>query len=246
MSATAQIIQPSFAAPRWTVTIPPMPFGAPTNPLAQLDQIAMAVTFTADAEIFDQDSLVRHCYQITSGCLRTVRLMEDGRRLIDRFLLPGDLLGFAAGTHHDVAAQSVTASTLRRYPVQAVATLAERDADFACFLWQTATAELRAAHDHGLLLGRKTATERVASFLKDMAARIPLTNEFVPGQMALPMGRADIADHLGLTVETVSRTLTQLRCRSVITVLPGKIIVRNQVLLAGLAGEADVHPSARH
>lgn len=237
MSATVQSLRPHFPAAHLMVPAAQQPAGAAENPLARLDQAAMAVTIAADTELFDQDSPARSCYQITSGCLRTVRLMEDGRRLIDRFLLPGDLLGFDAGTHHDVSAQAVAPTSLRRYPLLAVTALAARDADFARFLWHTTTAMLRDAHAHGLLLGRKTAIERVASFLYDMAARLP---DHHAGDLTLPMGRTDIADHLGLTVETISRTLTQLRSQGVIIVQPGAVGIRDATALAELAGVADL------
>lgn len=239
MSSKAQLIRPNFPSPDGMAHVPTAHTNVPENPLGRLDHAALAITVAADGELFDQDAPVRHGYHMTSGCLRTVRLMEDGRRLIDRFLLPGDLLGFAAGTHHDVSAQAVTPTTLRRTPIQAIINLAEHDTVFARFLWHVAAVELRAAHDHALLLGRQTAIERVANFLRDMAARLP---NVAAGRFSLPMGRADIADHLGLTVETVSRTLTQLRCQGVIAVELGRISIREGATLAALAGAADTCP----
>lgn len=231
MSVTAHFIRPGFQVPDWSG---PRPDGLDGKALVKLRQSAMIVTVAADEELFDQDSPAGYCYQLVSGCLRTVRLMEDGRRLIERFLLPGDLLGFEDAHRHDVAAQAVCPAVLDRFPLQAITSLAERDAEFARFLWGAATAELRAGRVHGFLLGRKTATERVASFLFDLDTRMSAK---APAVIPLPMGRSDIADYLGLTVETISRTLTQLQLAGVISVRPGAIGIRNAAALAALAAE---------
>lgn len=214
------------------VSLPPRALA----PLAALSSLAMPIAAPAGQELFDQDDPADDCYQIVSGCVRTVRLMEDGRRQIGGFLMAGDVLGFDAGDQHDEAAQAVVPTLLHRYPARAVHALAARDAGFAQWLWREAAGQLHRARLHAMLLGRKTATERVASFLCDMQARAPHDGD---GQIALPMHRADIADYLGLTVETVSRTLTQLRQRRVIDIVPGKIAVRS---LRHLATTADAGP----
>jgi len=202
--------------------------------LSRLRAAPALVTLDAQQELFAQDDPVRHCYEVVSGCLRTVRLMEDGRRLVGGFLMAGSLLGFEARALHDFAAQAVCPTTLRSFSHTEVATMAASDPGFGQFLWHHASDALRQEHEHMLLLGRKTAMERVASFLRDMAARAG-SNE--GGQVPLPMCRADIADHLGLTVETVSRTMTQLRRARVIDILPARIVIQNRTALADAAYE---------
>ena len=202
--------------------------------LSRLRAAPALVTLDAQQELFAQDDPVRHCYEVVSGCLRTVRLMEDGRRLVGGFLMAGSLLGFEARALHDFAAQAVCPTTLRSFSHTEVATMAASDPGFGQFLWHHASDALRQEHEHMLLLGRKTAMERVASFLRDMAVRAG-SNE--GGQVPLPMCRADIADHLGLTVETVSRTMTQLRRARVIDILPARIVIQNRTALADAAYE---------
>ena len=230
-------IQAIIQTLRPTPAIAPAPdaaMAADRAALARLGVPGAPILLGANQELFAQDDPVRHCYQVISGCLCTERVMEDGRRLVGGFLMPGALLGFEARDLHDDAAQAVCPSTLYRYPYAAVANLAANDPGFGQFLWRHASAALRREHDHMLLLGRKTALERVASFLRDMTIRGGCD---AAGWVALPMGRADIADHLGLTVETVSRTMTQLRRDGVIDILPGKIILRDRRALADAACE---------
>jgi len=226
---------PTTVTTAWTELPAAAHDGAGSTALAPLAGVATTVVVPAGHELFDQDDDVTHCYQIVSGCIRTVRLMEDGRRQIGGFLMQGDLLGFDAGEAHDEAAQAVTETVMRRFPVQAVLAHSGRDVTFARWLWRQAARQLHRARDHAMLLGRKTATERVASFLCDMQSRAAHDAQ---GWIELPMHRADIADHLGLTVETVSRTLTQLRRGRVIDTMPGKISIRAARQLADMASDA--------
>jgi len=219
----------------WGCVPAPRTHGAPLGALAA---VATPVVLAAGDELFEQDDPVTYCYQVVSGCVRTVRLMEDGRRQIGGFLMPGDVLGFDAGGRHDHAAQAVTATVLRRYPLHAVMAMAERDAGFALWLWRTAADQLHRAREHAVLLGRMTATERVARFLCDLRTRAGQGDKSDDkAGIALPMQRADIADYLGLTVETVSRTLTHLRRARAIEVEPGRILVKSARALADLAAD---------
>lgn len=237
MSAAIQTVARNESQPvgEWGCTPTPNYASLHDAPLARLGSIATSVVLEAGDELFEQDDPVTYCYQIVSGCVRTVRLMEDGRRQIGGFLMPGDVLGFDARGRHDYAAQAVSGTVLNRYPVHAVMNRAERDAGFAMWLWRTAAGQLHRSREHAVLLGRMTATERVARFLCDMQAR----GGQAAGQwVTLPMQRADIADYLGLTVETVSRTLTQLRRARAIDIQPGKVIVRSQRALTEMAADS--------
>lgn len=202
-------------SPRPVSPAPTRPVRRPDgHPLEALEGGATTLCVDKDREIHNQGDPAEFCYRILSGTVRTVKLMEDGRRQVAEFLLPGDMFGFDAFGEYDLAAEAVSATVLRRYPRRAVEALADRDPAVARTLRGLSSAKLRAAREQMMLLGRKTAVERIASFLLDMANRMPGGRD---GRLALAMGRADIADHLGLTIETVCRTLACLRRDGVIS-----------------------------
>jgi len=199
-----------------------IPGGKAADPLDLLAGYGMTITLPRDRELHAQGDRAEFCYRIVSGCVRTLKLMEDGRRQVGGFLLAGDCLGFDALDTHDFAAQAVTDVVLRRYRRREIEALMERHASLARVLREMAARELREAYDRILLLGRKTASERIATFLLEMAAR---QGGGSPGEckVALPMSRTDIADHLGLTVETVCRMMTHLRREGTIVIEPGQV-----------------------
>ncbi len=139
------------------------------------------------------------------GAVRTHKVLSDGRRQITGFHLPGDLFGFEPGEAHRHGAEALSGTRVLIFKRRQVERIATRRAEVACQLWSLATRSLRQAQDHMLLLGRRSAQERVAAFLLDVDLRLGGTGTF-----DLPMTRRDIADYLGLTIETVSRTITQL------------------------------------
>ena len=156
-------------------------------------------------ELFAEGDEAEHFYKVVAGAIRSYKLLSDGRRQIDAFHLPGDIFGLEAGAEHRFSAEAVGNATVIAYRRSRLPALIAED---GAFREQVMTAMLRSlerAQDHMLLLGRKTAHEKVASFLLDMAERIADDEE----HFDLPMLRNDIADHLGLTIETVSRTLNQ-------------------------------------
>ena len=189
-----------------------------------------------DQSIYAEGEPATFCYRILAGCVRMVKLMEDGRRQITEFLLQGDLLGLDTLEAYDLTAEAVIPTVLRRYKRAAVDALADRDPAVARGLRGFAVLRLREAWDRMTLLGRKTAMERIASFLLEMTVRIPRAGH---DHMTLPMGRADIADHLGLTTETVCRVLRCLRQDGTIDTSRGadgaRITVRDPVTLRALA-----------
>jgi CRP/FNR family transcriptional regulator, nitrogen fixation regulation protein len=191
---------------------------SPRDALDLLEQFGATVSVQRDQEIHGQGEEANSCYRILRGCVRMVKLMEDGRRQIGGFLLAGDCLGFDALDTHDFAAQAVTDVVLRRYRRRETEALMVRHASLARVLREMAARELRDAYDRILLLGRKTASERIATFLLEMAAR-----QGGGCKVALPMSRTDIADHLGLTVETVCRMMTHLRREGTIAIEPGQV-----------------------
>lgn len=212
-----------------------MPGPASRDPLDMLEQFGITVTVPHDREIHGQGDHANYCYRILSGCVRMVKLMEDGRRQVGEFLLPGDTIGFYALDTHHFSAETVTDVVVRRYPRHAVDGLAESNLPLARRLRDIASLNLRAAHMRLLLLGRKTATERIATFLLEMAERLPSLRSDV---LNLPMSRTDVADHLGLTIETVCRVLAHLRRDGTIAIERGIITVRDAVALQQMASEA--------
>ncbi len=198
---------------------------------------AMAVQVDRDGEITAQGAPAAYCFQVVAGCVRTVKLLEDGRRSIGEFLLAGDFFGWEAVGEHEFAAEAVTPVTLRRFRVSAIEERADRDHAFARTLRRYLAGQVRVARGRLVLLGRKTAFERIASFLLEMESRLRASGNEV---MMLPMSRADMADYLGLTIETVCRGLTELRRNGMIAVDRGQIAIHDRAAL-GLAGSDRLH-----
>jgi CRP/FNR family nitrogen fixation transcriptional regulator len=142
---------------------------------------------------------------VVSGTVRTCKLLSDGRRQIEAFHLHGDLFGLESGRTHRFTAEAVDDVEILAFRHGHLTSLVHDHPEFGDQIMAATLASLDRAHDHMVLLGRKTAQEKIASFLLDMACRLAQADHF-----DLPMQRADIADHLGLTIETVSRTLTQM------------------------------------
>ncbi|HVX77974.1 MAG TPA: helix-turn-helix domain-containing protein [Bradyrhizobium sp.] len=160
--------------------------------------------FTRNTEIYGEDEPAEYLYQVVSGAVRTYKILEDGRRQICAFYLPGDIFGFEAGDTHMASAEAVGETHVLVVKRSAIMVRADHERDLARQLWEATAQELRRFQEHMLLL-IKSAEERVAGFLMDMARRAARTST-----VDLPMSRQDIADYLGLTIETVSRTFTQL------------------------------------
>lgn len=197
-----------------------------------LEQFSTSVTVRRDAEIYGQGDSARFCYQVVSGCVRTVKLMEDGRRQVNDFLFAGDWFGVDALDEHEFSAEAVGEVVLKRYARRALDALAERDARVARWLLDLTAGQLRAAREHLVTLGRKTASERIAGFLLEMTRRMPADES---GSTALPMSRTDIADHLGLTIETVCRCLAQFRRDGAIRLARTGFGVQSRPALCALA-----------
>lgn len=167
--------------------------------------------FTAGEVLFRQGDAVRLVYRVLRGAVVSYRLLSDGRRQVTGFCMPGDYLGLEAGVEHATTAEAlcrVDALAMERTDLSA---RAATDIGLARALWQTTVRALQRSEDHALILARQGATERVAAFLLDFAERMGGTVT-----IDLPMTRQDIADHVGLTIHTVSRTLSQLQAQGMI------------------------------
>ena len=162
-------------------------------------------SYRKGAEIFGEKEPANYVYQVESGAVRSYKLLSDGRRQIGAFHLVGDIFGLEIGTEHRFTAEAIIDTTVRLLKRRSLELVAQHDVKVAHNLLSMTTSNLRHAEDHMLLLGRKTSLERVAAFLIEMDHR-----STAAGVLALPMCRRDIADYLGLTLETVSRALSRL------------------------------------
>ena len=183
-------------------------------------------TYKKGTEIFGEKEPAEYVYQVKTGAVRSYKLLSDGRRQIGAFHLFGDIFGLENGGVHRFTAEAVVETTVRLIKRQTLEMVVDSDATIACSLLSMTTSNLQHAENHLLLLGRNTALERVAAFLVEMDKRLTAA-----GIMALPMPRRDIADYLGLTIETVSRVLSHLHGAGVLELL-GKnhreIVIRDR------------------
>lgn len=158
--------------------------------------------FARNAEIFGEDEPATHIYRVASGAVRAFRILHDGRRQITAFYLPGDLFGFEASSNHLNSAETICESQISVIRLNAAWGPMSGPVDATRDLWPMVNEEFRRMQDHMILLVR-SAEERVAHFLLEISRRSG--NSF---SVTLQMSRQDIADYLGITIETVSRTLT--------------------------------------
>jgi len=187
--------------------------------------------FGRNIEIYGEDEPAEYLYQVISGAVRTYRMLDDGRRQIGAFYLPGDVFGVEAGDVHLSSAEAICDAQVLVIKRSAVMARAEHERDLAKQLWTLTVRELQRVQEHSLVL-IKSAEERVAGFLLEMAGRKPST-----GAIELQMSRQDIADYLGLTIETVSRTFTQLAQSGTITLESSRrVVFRNRAALNRLNG----------
>ena len=170
----------------------------------------------AGSYLFFEGDNVDWLHQVTSGVLRLTRLLEDGRRQVIAFGYPGDIVGFPSDGLHHTDCEALVETRLQPYRRSALEN-SEDDPQLHKQLLQAALREISGMQDHFMMLGRKSAAEKVASFLCVLVDRV---GENISGfqQVELPMSRGDIADFLGLTTETISRTLTQMRKNGIIEI----------------------------
>ena len=201
-------------------------------PLAQSMQLMGAVmSYPRNTEIFGEHEPAEYVYKIISGSVRTYKILNDGRRQISGFYMPGDIFGLQFTDEHAFSAEAITDTKVLVVKRNALNALADRNAAVGRDLFNLTGGELRRVQGRIMLL-IKSAQERVASFLLEMAERAGVGNV-----VELPMSRQDIADYLGLTIETVSRTLTGLESASAIEVATSRrIVLRNRQALSRLNG----------
>ena len=206
----------------------PPPVGA-TMRGGAIELMGACMSFARNSEIYGENEPADYLYKIVSGTVRTYKVLLDGRRQIGAFHLPGDIFGFETGNEHTLSAEAITDCKITVIKRSAVMALAARDNDVARQMWELTARELQRVQKHSWALIR-TAEERVAGFLLEMADRVANG-----GTVELSMSRQDIADYLGLTIETISRTLKLLEDAAAIEVARRRrILLRNRSALRRL------------
>jgi CRP/FNR family transcriptional regulator len=202
--------------------------------LRELEHIGRHIHVGSGETVFAQEEMTTSFYNLLDGVMRLYKLLPDGRRQIVGFALPGDFLGMAASARHGFSADAIGPVTICRFSRAAFARFVDGKPHLLRRINELAVRELSQARDHMVLLGRRSAEEKVATFLigwRDRLARLGGPNKMV----ALPMSRQDIADFLGLTIETVSRTFTKLEREGVIDILPGGVCLKDLARAEALA-----------
>ena len=205
---------------------------AERNPLAEsIHLMGVTMSYPRNVEIFGEDEPADYVYKVVSGSVRTYKILSDGRRQVCGFYLPDDCFGLQSSEEHSFSAEALTDTKILVVKRSALTALADRDAAVGRELFALTARELRRMQDQVLLLV-KSAQERVASFLVEMSERAAAGNA-----IELPMSRQDIADYLGLTIETVSRTLTSLEgCAAIQLPTSRCIVLRDRSALNRMNG----------
>jgi CRP/FNR family nitrogen fixation transcriptional regulator len=189
--------------------------------------MGIKISHSRNEEIYGQDEPAQYIYKVLRGCVRTYKLLDDGRRQIGGFYLPGDVFGLESRSSHRFSAETIAETVLIAFKRTTLIALAQTDPVVAKELWQMTARELDHVNSQMVLLGRSSAQERVANFLVEMSNRSANRAEF-----ELPMSRQDIADYLGLTIETVSRSITCIARKSLIELVSSrKVRVKNRAAL---------------
>ena len=211
----------------WARRVEPLPSGHPCQGCEVRDRAVCGVLDCARLEefrnlgwtlklasgqaLFHEGDPATRVFTLTKGTLKLYKLLADGRRQVTGFLHPGDFLGISVDDEHAFSAEALEESQLCWFPRARFDDFVEEQPRMELELYWMAAHELAAAQQQFVLRGRKTASERLASFLLLLAERSALSNGTGAGMVRLPMSRSDIADYLGLTKETVSRVMSALK-----------------------------------
>jgi CRP/FNR family nitrogen fixation transcriptional regulator len=194
--------------------------------LRALQQVGVKVRFARNETIFSDGDEASACYKVISGAVRLCKHLADGRRQIADFLLAGDLFGFMQFGHYKFTAEAIGDVVLMCYPQRHVARLSSSMPNLRGRLFVLLSQRLLGVQDHLVMLGRQTAKERIATFLLHIAERSDAEEGLA---FDLPMSRQDIADYLGLTIETVCRMLSELKRKKIIAIPSTSQIVINDI-----------------
>jgi CRP/FNR family transcriptional regulator, anaerobic regulatory protein len=217
-----------------------------SNP-AIIGSDAVVKTYGKRHDVFIQGDKKHSVYQVETGLVCLYAIMADGKRQIFDFAFPGDIIGLGASETYSYCAQTIGAVRLRSMPLSSLYERAIRDPAFGIVLYKAISRELDATRDLMMTLGQLGALKRVATFLLILAKRNALAGE-ENCVLQLPMTRSDIADLLGLTIETVSRSLTSLRRRNLIEIVQNsRIRILDMERLRNLAElERDAMPIGQY
>jgi CRP-like cAMP-binding protein len=176
--------------------------------------------------IFGEGDPAEHAYKVVSGCVRLSRHISDGRRQVTQFLFPGDFFSFMEFGEHSFTAEAVNDLVLMAFPQKALLKLRNERANVQERFLTLVAQRVLDAHAHLVILGRATAKERVASFLISLSERIGVEDDEI---LDVPMSRLDIADYLGLTIETVCRVLSELKRARIIDIPDPRHLVLRKI-----------------
>jgi CRP/FNR family transcriptional regulator, nitrogen fixation regulation protein len=204
------------------------------NALAREMAFCGELRYRGNTKIFGEAEPAEYLYQIVKGAVRTYKLLSDGRRQIRAFHVPGDIFGVETGEVHRFTAEAIIDTTVRL--ANRGRSGADHDALETNKLLKLVTLNLQHAENQMMLLGRKNSLEKVAAFLIEMDGRLTTT-----GALTLPMGRRDIADYLGLTLETVSRELSRLKSLGILN-FKGKKTQQRKIVLLDRSRLAELDP----
>lgn len=179
--------------------------------LARLKGLSWTVALAPGQPLFHEGDPATRVFTLTRGCLKLYKLLADGRRQVTGFMFPGDFLGISVEDEHAFTAESLEGAELCWFPRNRFDGFVDDHGEMERELYRLAAHELAAAQQQMVLLGRKTAAERLASFFLMLAGKMAAATGAPVRFVDLPMSRSDIADYLGLTKETVSRVLATLK-----------------------------------
>jgi CRP/FNR family transcriptional regulator len=218
----------------------PLPFGGELPSASSLQTIfrsQVLESFAANRGVFWEGDPANDIFEVVRGILRLYRILPDGRRAIVGFIFAGDVIGLSFRDKYLFTAEAVTELGVRRFPRKRFHALVDETPELRPQLLSKLRDEMCAAQDQMLLLLHRTAEERVANFLLSVARRTS-SGAQQGTQVHLPMSRTDIADYLGLTIETVCRTITKLKSDRLISLMgPHRVVLEKPRALGELAGE---------
>lgn len=207
----------------------------PLDEMEEFERLSRVVNFDARSALFTERDPVDFVYNITQGMARLYKLLPDGRRQVVGFALPGDFLGLALEDSFSISADALTPMTACRFSRKSFSAFLDTNPRLLRKLHERVGHELTLAQDQMVVLGQRTAEERVASFVLNLSRRYEAIGQG-SATIPLPMSRQDIADYLGLTIETVSRTFTRLAKSKHLVVVPGGVRLLNLPAVQQLTG----------
>ena len=190
--------------------------GLEAKTLAAMRALGTMQRLAPEQPIFHEGDPAKRVFMLTLGALKIYTLLADGRRQVTGFMFPGDFLGITVNEEYAFTVEALLPSELWWFSREAFDRFLSEHPQVERELYRRAVHELAAAHEQMVLLGRKSAAERLASFFLALLERAELASGSALTSLGLPMSRLDIADYLGLTKETVSRMLAHLRSRRLI------------------------------